>query len=737
MAVVTGLTAARMLAIEAATIVGAAVDGSGHLILTRHDASTFDGGVIVGPNAVDIYNTQTVGGQKTFSDKMQINNILVVGAGGLGSTPIAGSNSSPSKAPVAEFYKDTGASGEEANLVIRGNSAGTGGSVAGGRGVGILLKHSTEASTTESNKHWAITAYSTLAYGNSPNLIFRNGNTGVNPLILDGVTNAGTFAANLSILGYTFTIGNSGTGVNPANLILNGGDAGASGGGGGIYWYKNSVLKLSLYTLGSDGNLYVRDNVNSKMIASFKPGGAGASSVDITDKLTIGTTSISASAGLVGATAGGNVDDIISWSVADNDGFRIRVGGASNAGYVEFATNDDAAEQIYFRQYSPGWTTAVRTLTLLDSAGDTTVPGMLSASRIAVGYDGGSGIGTSGWFRSSGATGWYNASYNTGIYSNAAGWIETYASANFRVNGILAATTIDLTDDIGDRVMLYGAVNASTAYGIGIESSTMYYKAAGIHRWYISANADGGTSEKLKLDGSAFYTDSTVEFVSRAQQIRVRGSILRDDGTYFYLLLGTDSVPGSNWNTIRPFHVRKSDGMVWMPATVSLTTSTAGNMFINTTAGNLARSTASSIRWKNSVALLGSNAPELDPMRILDIPVREFKFNADHLGPEDSRYDTYVPGFIAEEVAIAYPIAADTDDNGDPNDWNTRLLIPAMVGVLQKINQRLEVLEGKPVTPIPNPVPPAVPVFKPIVDNNESIETPPGPGPDIEDTNNE
>lgn len=49
MAVVTSLTAAAMDAIAAATIVSAAVNGSGHLILTKNDASTVDAGSVKGP----------------------------------------------------------------------------------------------------------------------------------------------------------------------------------------------------------------------------------------------------------------------------------------------------------------------------------------------------------------------------------------------------------------------------------------------------------------------------------------------------------------------------------------------------------------------------------------------------------------------------------------------------------------------------------------------------------------
>lgn len=44
MAEVTGLTAERMLAIEGSSVVSGAIDGSGHLILTKHDGSTVDAG---------------------------------------------------------------------------------------------------------------------------------------------------------------------------------------------------------------------------------------------------------------------------------------------------------------------------------------------------------------------------------------------------------------------------------------------------------------------------------------------------------------------------------------------------------------------------------------------------------------------------------------------------------------------------------------------------------------------
>jgi hypothetical protein len=49
MATVTGKTAAAMQAIADASVVGGSVNGSGHLILTKNDASTLDAGSVVGP----------------------------------------------------------------------------------------------------------------------------------------------------------------------------------------------------------------------------------------------------------------------------------------------------------------------------------------------------------------------------------------------------------------------------------------------------------------------------------------------------------------------------------------------------------------------------------------------------------------------------------------------------------------------------------------------------------------
>lgn len=75
--------------------------------------------------------------------------------------------------------------------------------------------------------------------------------------------------------------------------------------------------------------------------------------------------------------SGGNERNLLYQQMADNDLFRIRCGGPSNQGWVEIATADDGTEPIYVRQYTGGFASITRTLTLLDGSGNTICPGNL------------------------------------------------------------------------------------------------------------------------------------------------------------------------------------------------------------------------------------------------------------------------------------------------------------------------------------------------------------------------
>lgn len=86
----------------------------------------------------------------------------------------------------------------------------------------------------------------------------------------------------------------------------------------------------------------------------------------------------------VTATAtGANAVELVRADIADNDYFRIIAGGTgSNAGYAAIDTADDGTEPIYVRQWTGVFATCARTATLLDSSGNTSFPGTLTASKV-------------------------------------------------------------------------------------------------------------------------------------------------------------------------------------------------------------------------------------------------------------------------------------------------------------------------------------------------------------------
>ena len=117
----------------------------------------------------------------------------------------------------------------------------------------------------------------------------------------------------------------------------------------------------------------------------------------------------------------------------------------------------------------------------------------------------------------------------------------------------------------------------------------------------------------------------------------------------------------------------------------------AATVWISTT-GQLRRSTASSERYKTDIVNL-NDVPELDPKALYDLPVRAFRFKNGYLPETDDRFGVLVPGFIAEEMDAIYPAAADYTEGVET--WNDRIIIPAMLALIQDQDARIKALEGE------------------------------------------
>jgi hypothetical protein len=118
----------------------------------------------------------------------------------------------------------------------------------------------------------------------------------------------------------------------------------------------------------------------------------------------------------------------------------------------------------------------------------------------------------------------------------------------------------------------------------------------------------------------------------------------------------------------------------------------AVNVWISTT-GQIRHTTASSARYKENITDLRDIA-ELDPKKLLEIPVRAFSYKEDYLVADDDRAGILIPGLIAEEVDAIYPLAADYAD-GNVENINDRAILVNLLALVQDLYKEIATLKGE------------------------------------------
>lgn len=100
---------------------------------------------------------------------------------------------------------------------------------------------------------------------------------------------------------------------------------------------------------------------------------------------------------------------------------------------------------------------------------------------------------------------------------------------------------------------------------------------------------------------------------------------------------------------------------------------------------------SSSRRYKYDIKPVENK--ELDPYKILEIPIKQFKFNNMSEAPITEQNKDVI-GMVAEDVAEIYPVAA-IYRNGMVENWNERYLIPPMLSLIQEMYQEINVLKNE------------------------------------------
>lgn len=110
-----------------------------------------------------------------------------------------------------------------------------------------------------------------------------------------------------------------------------------------------------------------------------------------------------------------------------------------------------------------------------------------------------------------------------------------------------------------------------------------------------------------------------------------------------------------------------------------------GHMVFASDGSTVAYLSSSSKRYKDHV----SNMTIEEAEKILSIPVVWFKYKEGYLDPADWLSGKKIPGFYAEDIYDIFPEATQLNEAGEPEDWNFRVMIPAMMKVIQDQNERI------------------------------------------------
>ena len=131
-----------------------------------------------------------------------------------------------------------------------------------------------------------------------------------------------------------------------------------------------------------------------------------------------------------------------------------------------------------------------------------------------------------------------------------------------------------------------------------------------------------------------------------------------------------------------------SDGMFKSIWTRRHKTEDEANIHISSE-GYFYRVSSSSRRYKKDES---TDLGEIKPENLYDLPVKTFCYKDGYLDENDSGVGKRILGFIAEDMEAVFPQAVQYED-GMPETWNSRVMIPAMLKLIQEQNKRIKTLE--------------------------------------------
>lgn len=252
---------------------------------------------------------------------------------------------------------------------------------------------------------------------------------------------------------------------------------------------------------------------------------------------------------------------------------------------------------------------------------------------------------------------------NNGINATSGKFSGTLESAGGVFSGITQILSTKKTGDNPFRIRARDTYTASS----GNESTFYVYFCAGTDGFLVARNRPGNRQFIRMMVGA----DDGIPILS--------------GGTFSGF--SEDDYTMSGESEKLKIH---SDGEIKSAWTYENTTESGANVHISSS-GIVYHSASSSRRYKVDET---TNLGDMSPEKLYDLPVKVFKYKDGYLTNGDRGIGKNILGFIAEDVEEIYPCAVEYNDNDLPESWNSRIMIPALLKLIQDQNERLKMLEN-------------------------------------------
>lgn len=217
------------------------------------------------------------------------------------------------------------------------------------------------------------------------------------------------------------------------------------------------------------------------------------------------------------------------------------------------------------------------------------------------------------------------------------------------------------------KINFNGMVTANSKFKILTDGAfeANYGKVAGwkVENDYIESKNTGGITTKLYSDGRIAFGNCELSTYGGAFTVK--------NGLHIYTSANTSS-SGFDDGTER----LKIFGLSHVTS--------GGHLVFDTDGSTVSYLSSSSKRYKEHV----KNMTTEEAKKILEIPVVWFKYKKGYLNENDWLNNKIIPGFYAEDVFEIFKVATQLNEDGEPEDWNYRMIIPAMLKLIQELYER-------------------------------------------------